>query len=186
MAKKIIKLSIILGFYLFLCQKIYIQNKYPTKQNKNQEIKEIKQIKKENIETNPQKEIGLLIIKKINLIQKLYPINSQENNIEKHITILKDSKEPSEENSIFILAAHSGTGPLAYFKDLNQLEKQDEIILTYQNITYTYNVQNILESNQNGYIRIPEKNKKQLILTTCSPTKEKMQLTIYCTEKESN
>ena len=59
--------------------------------------------------------IGTIIIEKIQLNEPLYKINSSKNNIEEHVTILKESTPPTEDNSIMILAAHSGDDKISYF-----------------------------------------------------------------------
>ena len=128
---------------------------------------------------------GTIIINKINLNEELFPINSEENTVEKHVSILKESTYPDKDNSIMIIAAHSGIGPIAYFQELNKLELNDEITLIIENKTYTYKVKDIWEEKKNGYINFNKENKKQLILTTCSPNKEGYQLVINCIEKES-
>jgi LPXTG-site transpeptidase (sortase) family protein len=137
------------------------------------------------IKKEKENSIGTLTISKINLKQKLYEINSEENTIEKNVTILKESIYPEENNSIMILAAHSGTGKIAYFEKLNELEVNDEIILNFKKKTYTYIVKNIWEEKKTGYINFNKEEKKQLILTTCSPQKSNYQLVINCIEKES-
>ena len=129
--------------------------------------------------------IGSIKINKINLIQPLYKVESKENTIEKNVTILKESSSPEEENSILILAAHSGTGKIAYFEDLDQLEIQDEIEIIYNQKNYYYEVKEIWEEKKNGFIHINKEEKKQLILTTCSPKKENYQLIVNCIEKKS-
>jgi len=129
--------------------------------------------------------IGKLIIPKINLEQNLYPIDSEENTIEKHVTILKDSIFPEEDNSIMILAAHSGTAGVAYFEHLDELKTNDEIYLTYNKKDYIYKVIEIWEEEKTGFIHINKEKEKQLILTTCSPKKDGYQLVINCIKKES-
>ncbi|MBR5369757.1 MAG: sortase [Bacilli bacterium] len=124
---------------------------------------------------------GQLIIKKINLKEELFPINSSENTIEKHVSILKESNK-----DLMIIAAHSGIGPIAYFQELDKLELNDEVILIIENKKETYIVKDIWEEKKNGYINFNKETKKQLILTTCSPNKEGYQLVINCIEKESN
>ena len=123
---------------------------------------------------------GLLIINKINLKEELFPINSNENNIERHVSILKESTD-----DLMIIAAHSGIGPIAYFQKLDKLETNDEIILIIENNKTTYKVKDIWEEKKNGYININIEKEKQLILTTCSPNKEGYQLVINCIKKES-
>ena len=123
---------------------------------------------------------GTIIIDRINLKEELFPINSKENTIERHVSILKESTD-----DLMIIAAHSGIGPIAYFQELDKLELNDEIILIIKNKKRTYKVKDIWEEKKNGYINFNKENKNQLILTTCSPNKEKYQLVINCIEKES-
>lgn len=123
--------------------------------------------------------IGTLIINKIDLKENLYKTTSSKNNIEEHVTIL------NEIDNTIILAAHSGTGPIAYFERLDELEINDEIILIYKNKKYKYTVIEKWEEKKNGYIHINKENKKQLVLTTCSPNKVNYQLVVNCIEKES-
>lgn len=130
--------------------------------------------------------IGNIKINKINIDENLYKIESEENNVDKHVTILKESIFPNKNNSIVFIAAHSGTGEVAYFKDLDKLEKNDIINLEMNNKQYIYIVKDIWEEPKNGYINVNKENKKQLILTTCSPTNSKKQLIVNCIEKESN
>lgn len=135
---------------------------------------------------NKDDNIGKLVIKKINLNENIYDISSSKNNVEEHVTILKESTMPDKVDSTLILAAHSGTGSIAYFNDLDKLNIDDEIILYYKDKKYSYIVNDIWEERKNGYIHINKEDKRQLILTTCSPNKDKYQLIINCTEKESN
>ena len=123
---------------------------------------------------------GEIIIDKINLNEELFPINSNENTIERHVSILKNSTK-----ELMIILAHSGTSPLAYFQELDKLEINDEIILIIENKKNIYKVKDIWEEKKNGYININKERKNQLILTTCSPNKEGYQLVINCIEKES-
>ena len=129
--------------------------------------------------------IGELVITKINLYQKLYAKDSPKNNVEENVTILEPSTSPDQENSIIILAAHSGDAYNSYFQNLDQLEIKDEILLVYKNKKYYYEVKEIWEEKKNGYINVNKNKENQLILTTCSPNKENYQLVINCIKKES-
>lgn len=129
--------------------------------------------------------IGKLNIPKLNINNDLYEIESPYNNVNKNITILKGTVFPQDnKNSLIILAAHSGYGNTAYFKDLNKLDKMDEINITIKNKNQTYIVKDIWEEEKKGTINFKRENKAQLILTTCSPTNEKKQLIINCIIKE--
>ena len=135
--------------------------------------------------SSKEKNIGKLLINKIDLNEELFPIDSPNNTVNKHVTIMKESTSPDQDSSIMILAAHSGRGKIAYFKELDKLQQNDEIMLIYKNNTYLYKVKEIWEEKKTGYINFNRENKKQLILTTCSPKKDGYQLVINCIEKES-
>ena len=178
--RKIIIYIILIFIYLIACYKIY--NKFQEKQ-----IISFSTTIQKNNSTIPKKEekpIGYLEIKKINLKQPLYPTQSIHNNIEENVTILNYSESPKIENSILFLAAHSGTGKIAYFEKLDKLVINDEIILYYENQQYKYTIKNIWEEIKNGSISVPKEKQKQLILTTCSPKKNNYQLIINCIEKK--
>lgn len=128
--------------------------------------------------------IGYIIIKKIGINQELYKIDSIENNVDKNITILEGSDLFDEDNALTIIAAHSGTGPIAYFKDLDKLKLNDEIEINYNGNNYTYIVKDIWNTKKTGSINVPRQNNKQLVLTTCSPNKNNYQLIINSTLKE--
>ena len=164
-------LSIILLLGILSLMKIDDQN------NQKQIIKEIP-IVQEDV-------FGRISIPKINLEKTLYNIGSNKNNIEENITILKESIYPDQENSIMFIAAHSGTGEIAYFNNLDQLEIGDQIIMEYNNKKYIYQINNIQEQQKSGFISGKKEKKKQLVLTTCCPKKENCQLIINSIEKES-
>ena len=177
MWKKTIPIIILILLYLLICYNI---NSYFTKSTIKTTITtklNIKQI------TPKKKEvpIGYLSIDKINLQEELYDINSKKNNIEEHVTILKESSPPSINNSTIFIAAHSGTGKIAYFQNLDKLSINDTIILNYENIVYKYQIKNIWENKKNGSITVPKEKTNQLILTTCSPTKKAYQIIINST-----
>ena len=125
-----------------------------------------------------------LEIKKINLKQPFYEINDKNNTIEKNIEILKDSIMPDKDNSIVIIAAHSGEGDIAYFNNLTELTINDELLLSYNNKIYKYYIKEIYEEDKTGYINVDKEKEKQLVLTTCHPTKPNKQLVINAIKKE--
>ena len=125
--------------------------------------------------------IGKLIIPNISLNQDLYALDSEENTIEKHISILKESYYPN----IVYLAAHSGEGDIAYFNDLILLNENNSIILNYYGETKEYIVKDIVKVDKTGYIGIPKYNENTLILTTCDQNDLSKQIIVRCIEKES-
>lgn len=127
---------------------------------------------------------GLLIIEKLELTLPLYSKDSKENNIEENATFLSDSITPEKENGNIIIAAHSGSGKIAYFKDLDKIIAEDEINIKWNNKNELYKVYKIRKTIKNGTILIPSNtSKKRLILTTCMPNEKENQLTIYAEKK---
>ena len=178
MHKKIIFTTVVIIIYLFMCNIIY-----------NQSINNIK-ISTDNksiitriIPRQREKPIGKLIINKLNINNNIYNMNSKLNNVDKNITILKGSIEPTYNNSIMFIAAHSGNDDISYFKNLDKLIINDNITLIYKDKKYNYIINKIWEEDKNGYINVNKENSKQLILTTCSPNHNNKQLIINSTLK---
>ena len=172
-------------------KEIEIDNTY---NNEVVNIIEEKQIKEEIIEEKTEiininnevkqeveKELMIIEIPKINLTGKIYNINNKLNDIDKNIIIMKESDMPNKEGGILIIGGHSGYGKYAYFKNLNKLEKDDEIIIYYQNNKYIYKVKNIYLDYKDGSISINNDNKKnKLFLYTCNPNDKNNYLVIDC------
>lgn len=114
-------------------------------------------------------------IEKISVNQNIYAKDSYNNIIDKHVFITKESGFPGGDEPV-IIGAHSGTGPLAYFKDLNLLDVNDIIILTYNKKEYKYVVINKYKDDKNGKIKIDSNN--DLILFTCYPNDKNNYLVI--------
>lgn len=112
--------------------------------------------------------VAVLEIPKINLKKGLYNYNSIYNDVDKNIEILNNSKMPNKENSILILASHSGNSNVSYFKNLDKLLNGDSVIVYYNNVKYYYRIIDIYLEKKNGYISMPYFNDgKYIILTTC-------------------
>ena len=131
---------------------------------------------KEKIENNVSLEknnyYGYLIIPTLNMTYGFYDINNKLNDVDKNVTLINSNIE-----NTFILAAHSGTGNLAYFNDLKYLEKDDEIYLKFKDKILKYEIVNIRSEKKNGKIKIKNKE-NQLILTTCDQVRKGNQLII--------
>ena len=131
------------------------------------------------------KYISKLIIEKINLKQGLVSYNSKYNNVEYNIQTLKGSSYPTKENSNLILASHSGSSSISYFKNLYKLQVNDEIKLEYKDKTYIYKINNIYTKPKTGNIAIyRDYDKTTLTLITCTRNNNKKQ-TVYIAYLES-
>lgn len=128
--------------------------------------------------------IGTLSIPKINLNKGFTAIDSEYNTVNKNVEVVKGSTYPDMGGNL-ILAAHSGTSYLAYFKNLYQLENGDIAYIEYKNKRYTYKIVNIYEQDKTGKIAIyRDTSKTGLTLVTCTKDKKDKQ-TVYILELQS-
>ena len=191
MLKTILIIVVIISCIFFGMSLLKIEKEEEPKEKKiiHQEIikkiEEISPIKIDTITEILEPPIGRIKIEKLNMNKPLYKMESNKNNVEENITILNGSTYPDIEQSTLFIAAHSGEGRIAYFKDLDQLKENDDIKIEYQGKEYIYQVTDIYEQPKNGYINGRIEKKRQLILTTCCPNKDNCQLIINCIEKES-
>lgn len=129
--------------------------------------------------------IGRLEIPKINLNKGFTSIDSPYNTVNKNIQVVKGSTYPDVSKGNFIIAAHSGTSYLAYFKNLYKLSNGDVAYVNYNGKRYTYRIVNIYEQEKTGKIVIYRNGEKTcLTLVTCTKN-SKTQQTIYILELES-
>lgn len=113
--------------------------------------------------------IAVLEIPKIGLRKGLFPPDSNNNDVNKNITILS-SQMPNEEHSTFILASHSGTSNVSFFNKLNKLRYGDKVYVYYKGIKYKYMIFDYYEEKKTGSIFIKgNSDKKAIVLTTCKP-----------------
>lgn len=121
---------------------------------------------------------AILEIEDIALKRELYEINSEENNVDKNILVHKKSIFPGQKVSHIILAAHSGNGHNAYFKDLYKLELNDEIKLYYNDYVWTYEIEDIEYQEKTGILYLHEEEMDMITLITCTKNNSTTQ-TIY-------
>jgi len=139
----------------------------------NEEIIEEKEESKESSE--PLYEyIGVLEIPSINFKRGLLDMNDKNNTVSKNIQVLKDSDYPDVVNGNLIIAGHSGSGRIAFFKNLYKLSKGEESYIYYKNKKYIYKMIESYEVQKTGIVPIKNyENKTILTLITCSQDEEK-------------
>ena len=99
--------------------------------------------------------------------------------------MLSTSAYPDKSLGNVILAAHSGTGYLAFFKNLYKLELGDEAKIIYKGYVYTYKIVNIYTVPKTGTVKVVrDYHKSCLTLITCT-YKSKTQQTVYILELTS-
>lgn len=181
------RLILLLTCYMIFCFSIYQNNNLKPKTIKSNNIERIENtsiskneiIKDNNNNSNIDDNLlATLSIKKINLKENIYPLTYKRNNVEEHVSILNGSN--LNDDSLIILAAHSGYGKIAYFNRLDELKVDDRIELTINNKVLVYRLKKSEKQEKTGKIEIIKENTQQLILTTCSKDDKSKQLVIYC------
>ena len=120
-------------------------------------------------------------IPKINLQRGFFDINSKYNNVNKNIYVHPSSSYPNSMNGNLILAAHSGTISISYFKNLYKLQPNDDIYVNYKNKEYHYKIKKIKKKEKTGTVSIQRnKNVSTLTLITCSKNDSKTQTVYIC------
>lgn len=131
---------------------------------------------------NPYKYVGILEIPKINLKKGFLDVNSKYNSIDYNVTVIKTSTYPDVDKGNFILAAHSGTASISYFKNLYKLKKGDTANIYYKNKKYVYKIVKIYNQPKTGKLSIyRDYSKTTLTLITCTKDNKKTQ-TLYILE----
>lgn len=126
------------------------------------------------------KYVAVIKIPKINLEKGLCAKGTYCNNVNRNVQILNESEYPDKEDGNFILAGHSGTSRVSYFKNLYKLEIDDEISIFYGGKEYKYKVMNIYDIEKTGTADIVRnKNKTTLTLITCR-SKTNKQIIFIC------
>ncbi len=169
MLKKIVN---IIGIFLIIVSTFFLVKKLITKliYNINNEEKINIFFKEYNNDGNKilkDNYLMILEIPTIKLNEGIYDFDNDKNNIEKNVSILKYSSLPDNDNSILLLAAHSGNADNAYFKNLYKLKYNDLINIYYNKNLYKYKVNNIYVISKNDDFFVKDFNKKTLILITC-------------------
>ena len=124
--------------------------------------------------------IAVIKIPKIGLEKGLASKDSYWNNVNRNIQILTESDMPDVEKGNVILAGHSGNSSVSYFRKLNKLQHNDEVIISYKGKDYVYRMVNSYEIEKNGYAHILRNAEKTtLTLITCKHNTNK-QLIVIC------
>lgn len=112
--------------------------------------------------------IAVLKIPKIGLERGLVDPNSYLNNVNYNLEWLNGSSMPDEEKGNVIIAGHSGSSRISYFRKLDRLVLGDDIYIIYNGKTYNYKVVDIYDIEKTGTAEIvKEKNTTTLTLITC-------------------
>lgn len=128
---------------------------------------------------------AILEIEEINLKRELFPSDSEENRVDQNILVHSMSTFPEQDTSNIILAAHSGNGKNAFFKDLYLLKENDLVALYYQDIKWIYEIVDIEYQDKTGVLYLKEDYSHMITLITCTKGNSNTQTIYYGVLKES-
>ncbi len=124
--------------------------------------------------------IAILKIPKIKLERGLVEPSSYLNNVKYNLQWIDGSSMPDQVNGNVIIAGHSGSARVSYFRKLDQLVIGDSVSIDYKNKTYNYKVVDIYDIEKTGTAEIiKNKNTTTLTLITCRHNTNK-QIVIIC------
>lgn len=128
---------------------------------------------------------AILEIPKIKLKRELYSIEDARNDVELNVLVHKNSIFPTflSNKSNVILAAHSGSGNNAYFKNLYKLDINDKIKLYYNHVIYEYEIKEIEYQNKTGELYLKQEYNDTLTLITCTYNDKNTQTIYYASLK---
>lgn len=124
--------------------------------------------------------IAILKIPKIKLERGLVEPSSYLNNVKYNLQWIDGSSMPDQVDGNVIIAGHSGSARVSYFRKLDQLVIGDSVSIDYKNKTYNYKVVDIYDIEKTGTAEIiKNKNTTTLTLITCRHNTNK-QIVIIC------
>ena len=136
----------------------------------------------ENYEVDYSKYFGVLEIPKIWLKRGFYNVGSKYNNIQYNVTMVNGSTMPGSGPGNLMLMAHSGDSYISYFAYLYRLDVGDDCYITYNGISYHYQIVRIYEVEKLGMMVLSyDPNKMTLALVTCTKDNDSLQ-TVYIAE----
>ena len=127
-------------------------------------------------DTNYDINHNYIYIPKISLVNEIYDYDNDKNNVDKNVYMVTKYNFNNPHGSL-VLAAHSGNGYANFFNRLDELIKDDEIIIESDDYLYTYLVTNIYTINKNGNFKFYNKD-KYIYLITCLKNHKKKQLVV--------
>ena len=127
--------------------------------------------------------VGYLSIPKLNLKKGFTDIGNRYNTVTRNIQVIKPSDYPDVDKGNFIIAAHSGSTSISFFRDLWKLEINDEAFVNYKGNDYQYIIKDIYTVPKTGMVTI-KRNKEvsTLTLITCTRRDNTTQI-VYILER---
>ncbi len=164
-----------------------IENKKLEEKDKGKEnVKDDKLVEKNISKNESDEKIGTVFIPKLKQSFDLYN-NADMEKISKGVAITKESDKPlSGEGSRTVLAGHRGYYNKRMFKDIDNLNKGDDIFLKYNGsvVRYTVSDMETIKDNEKEKLN-PIENREVLTLLTCgSATDSSHRFLVNCDKND--
>lgn len=110
----------------------------------------------------------VLEIPKVNLKKEVFPNDLYLNNVDRNIQVISGSSMPNVTHGNLILASHSGSSSIAYFKHLDMINYNDVVYVYYKDKKYKYVIGEIYDVPKTGYVEIKRRRELNAVtLITC-------------------
>lgn len=143
----------------------------------------------EEVKTKKSNKINytaVLEIPSINLKRGVVDSTAKFKSINYAISVDKSSNYPNEYGN-FILYAHSGNSSVAYFRNLNKVNINDDVYVYYNGIKYHYVIQDKYDIKKTGKTVIDKSiNNKSITLITCNQNRKGYQIVLIGKMIDSN
>lgn len=121
---------------------------------------------------------AILEIPSINLKQGVVNSTKNFNSINYAISVDKNSNYPDAMGN-FILYAHSGNSNIAYFRNLNKVDINENIYVYYNGTKYQYKITNKYNIQKTGKAKVISSNSDRYItLITCNQSQKDQQIVV--------
>lgn len=135
--------------------------------------------KEENQEVSPNiSYTAILEIPKIGLKKGVVDNTRNFNSINYAISVDNSSNYPNEKGN-FILYAHSGNSYIAYFRNLNKVNINDDVYVYYNGVKYHYVIYDKYDIEKTGKAKvISSKENNYITLITCNQERKGYQVVL--------
>lgn len=146
-----------------------------------EDSEDIQEEQREEIKTQTNYNIpytAILEIPKISLKRGVVDSTKNFKSINYAISVDNSSQYPNEKGN-FILYAHSGNSSIAYFKNLYNVQMNDDVFVYYNGVKYHYIIYEKYNIKKTGKASIiKSKEEKYITLITCDQNKKNEQIVI--------
>lgn len=138
--------------------------------------KEEEKVEEKKTSSNNINYTAIIEIPAINLKRGVVDSTNNFNSINYAISVDKNSNYPNEKGN-FILYAHSGNSYIAYFRNLNQVNINDNVYIYFNGVKYRYVIYDKYDIEKTGKAKVVTSKRDNFItLITCNQDRKGYQI----------